>query len=90
MNHYSYALLGTSCRDTLDSLVSNTKYLPPSDPVYNELLTRMYQYPSTEKPYCEANSSKAKAEPKKNSSKAKDKKPTLVLPKPGSGCSSCC
>lgn len=79
MNHYSYALLGTSCRDTLDSLVSNTKYLPPSDPVYNELLTTMYQYPSTEKPYCEA-----------NSSKAKDKKPTLVLPKPGSGCSSCC
>lgn len=40
-----YATLGTSCRNCTDVLLSNTKFITPSDPVYRQFLTKMDVYP---------------------------------------------
>ena len=40
-----YAILGTSCRNCTDVLLSNTKFITPSDPIYRQFLTKMDGYP---------------------------------------------
>ena len=49
--NYSYSVLGTSCRESMDMLTSNAKYLPQGDAIYGAVLTDMYQYPNMDKPY---------------------------------------
>jgi hypothetical protein len=49
--NYSYSVLGASCRESMDMLTSNAKYLPQGDAIYEAVLTDMYQYPNMDKPY---------------------------------------
>jgi len=42
---YDYASLGNSCQTSMDSLVSNKKYLPLAEPAYTLPYTRMSRYP---------------------------------------------
>jgi len=44
----SYAKLGYGCMTSMDILVSNQKYIPPSSPVYKKAFTVMFQYPGPE------------------------------------------
>jgi len=44
----TYAKLGESCHTNSDCLVSNEKYLSPTDPVYKIMYTKTYLYPSPE------------------------------------------
>lgn len=40
-----YATLGQSCQVNGNELISNAKFLPLNDPVYNLIFTKMETYP---------------------------------------------
>jgi hypothetical protein len=44
--NYIYASLGESCQTSMDMLVSNNKFITPTDQVYKLGLTKMKQYPA--------------------------------------------
>ena len=43
--NYCYAARGNSCSSVSSALTSNRKFIPPANSVYNELFSRMLQYP---------------------------------------------
>lgn len=43
-----YAILGNACQSSLSTIVSNTKFLPVDDPVYNMVYTHTHLYPGHE------------------------------------------
>lgn len=55
-----YARLGSNCHATMDTLTDSSKFIPLSDPIYNEFITVMYQYPSMNKPFHEKDEKKPK------------------------------
>jgi len=40
-----YNNLGTTCLPATSAITTNEKFLPPEDPLYNELLTKSYRSP---------------------------------------------
>lgn len=40
-----YAFQGNACQASLDTVVSNTKFLPLNEPLYDQSFTYMQQYP---------------------------------------------
>lgn len=42
--HYDYAIQGEQCHTSMDTLTSNTKYLPVDSPIYNLIWTRTDKY----------------------------------------------
>lgn len=48
---WNYAKLGSACHPSMRVLSSNRKYLLPDDKVYDETITKMYQYPGMHHDY---------------------------------------
>jgi len=47
-NSGNYVRLGESCQASMDTLLSNQKFLPVNDPVYRIVFTKTSRYPGPE------------------------------------------